>query len=74
MCASNQEGATQIIAVIVPEENEIKNKAIKNVVTRTVKQILINQLLSFMGIGGIGRSVIKSATDCVVNQKSYRFI
>lgn len=73
-CASNQETATQTVAVIVPEQNEIMKKATKDVIKSAVKSTLISQVLRFLGIGGIGGSIIRTTTNNVVNNNSTNFM
>ncbi len=67
-CAKNQETATQTVAVIMAEQNEIKKNVAKEVVINSAKNSIFNQILNFIGIGGIGRSIVKSTTNDMMNK------
>ncbi len=61
--ANNQATPLSTVAVIIPDQNEIKKKAVKQAAKSAVKSTLINQLFNLIGIRGVGRSVARTVTN-----------
>ncbi len=68
-CADNQQDPISTVAVIIPDQTEMKKNMTKQVVKETVKSTLITQLLNLIGIRGVGRSLARSATDKIAGKQ-----
>ena len=67
-CAKNQETPTQTVAVVMSNESEIKKNVTKQVVKSTIKNTIINQIFNLLGIRGIGRNLISSSANDILNK------
>ena len=68
--ANNQAAPLATVAVIIPDQKEIKKNVAKQAVKGAVKSTLINQLFNLIGIRGIGRSVARTVTDNSFNKQT----